>query len=308
MTTDEQFVSISAASALILATKVHEGKQHALNFSHFPDFPTSSLRQFETHLLTKIGFKIHSLATPSTFVSHLVELWPDRSLHSTLQSKAEALLAEFYVDTEATRYAPSTMAIAALILTFSVLRIDCATWLASVPDVCFPGLTARADGRLVAPLDIDGCLARFQLSAAVRAELSPPPSLAGDSMQLEIETCSLRGSCAATSSASPTSVTAFPMDDDDVGVAMTTVAGAGEQDEETPPPTAIRVGGRLRKRVGCDDASPEEAKAERSLMKRAKTARSCIRVLSLEADLPPLTLEVGQDGAALDMETPMVQG
>ena len=35
-------------------------------------------------------------------------------------------------------FAPSTIAIAALILSFSVLRQDCTDWLSSIPNFCLP--------------------------------------------------------------------------------------------------------------------------------------------------------------------------
>ena len=35
-------------------------------------------------------------------------------------------------------FAPSTIAIAALILSFSILRQDCTDWLSSIPNFCLP--------------------------------------------------------------------------------------------------------------------------------------------------------------------------
>ena len=55
------------------------------------------------------------------------------------------------------RYAPSTIAIAAVVLSFSVLQLDCAAWLAAVPDCCFPAPAPRAGGG-DARFDVDACL------------------------------------------------------------------------------------------------------------------------------------------------------
>jgi hypothetical protein len=41
-----------------------------------------------------------------------------------------------WIDPESLRYAPSTIAIAALLLTFSQLRVSCTDWLNRLPDAC----------------------------------------------------------------------------------------------------------------------------------------------------------------------------
>lgn len=61
-------------------------------------------------------------------------------------------------------FAPSTVAIAALILSFSILKMDCSEWLHSIPNFFLPLndnplLDTSSDTRL---FDIDGCLQSFQ--------------------------------------------------------------------------------------------------------------------------------------------------
>ena len=57
-------------------------------------------------------------------------------------------------------FAPSTIAISAIILSFSTFRIDCKPWLDCVPNKCF-----RREGSYIKDsllLDIDKCLDTFQ--------------------------------------------------------------------------------------------------------------------------------------------------
>ena len=207
----EHFLSIAAASSMVLASKAHEGKR-VVTLSCFPDFPREELKAFESHLLQKIDFKVFSLCTPSSFLHHLVRLYGDAVLHGDLEVQAVALVGEFFLDTESTMFAPSTVAVAALIATFSLLHIDCAPWLAVVPDVCF----ARG-GVKGGALDVDACLARFQCCQSVRTQLSPIPTSGG-------------GRDKAAPSNSPTSVTALLLplaEDEGVGVGVGVGLGGG---------------------------------------------------------------------------------
>lgn len=170
---DTLYLSLAAAASLILSSKVHEGKT-ILTMAHFPHFSTEDLVAFERKMLIKIEYKISALSTPTAFIAKLLELWPDRASHHMLGAKAELFVAEFYEASESMFYAPSSLAISALLLSFSVLRIDCSDWLACIPDICFP----RADNLQLEPallfsLDIDACLTHFQSTNSVRSHLSP---------------------------------------------------------------------------------------------------------------------------------------
>jgi hypothetical protein len=168
------FVSFAAAVSLILASKVHEGKTQALTMSKFPDFKTEDLIAFESMMLSKLECKISALSTPTAFISTLVELWPDRSHHTPLKEKAEEFLAYFYEAPESTIYAPSTLAISVLLLAFSVLQLDCSSWLANVPDVCFPRHDSPAVFQgLQSSFDIDACIVHIQSICAADPAESP---------------------------------------------------------------------------------------------------------------------------------------
>lgn len=68
---------------------------------------------------------------------------------------------------ESLQYAPSTIAIASLLLSFSKLHIDCSEWLCSLPDICLPPKDRSLphpviDTALLSFLDADRCLLFFQ--------------------------------------------------------------------------------------------------------------------------------------------------
>lgn len=74
------------------------------------------------------------------------------------------------IDPDCMRYAPSTIAISALLLTFSKLHLDCTEWLHRLPDECLPPkimdniITPHSIFPLedIAYLDIDNCLLCLQ--------------------------------------------------------------------------------------------------------------------------------------------------
>lgn len=61
-------------------------------------------------------------------------------------------------------FAPSTIAISALILSFSILHMDCSEWLSSLPNFClrFDKLTSPATAPDYRFYDIDCCLRNFK--------------------------------------------------------------------------------------------------------------------------------------------------
>lgn len=57
---------------------------------------------------------------------------------------------------------PSTIAISALLIAFSMLQIYCGTWLESIPDFCFPSATNLVFSQSIHYLDLDRCISAFE--------------------------------------------------------------------------------------------------------------------------------------------------
>lgn len=98
---------------------------------------------FERRLLLKIGFQVIPQATPSAFLRHIISLWPESSCPVPVPADdilitADKLVGQFWKDAECLCYAPTTIAIAALLLTFSKYKMNCTEWLKRLPDECFP--------------------------------------------------------------------------------------------------------------------------------------------------------------------------
>ena len=87
-------------------------------------------------------------------------------------------------DPDCMRYAPSTIAISALLLTFSKLHLDCTEWLHRLPDECLPPkildniITPHSIFPLedIAYLDIDNCLLCLQKIPMTSKHLSQQPN------------------------------------------------------------------------------------------------------------------------------------
>ena len=145
------FIGLAAAASIILASKIHEIRP--LSVSNFPHFDRDQLLQFEARLLLMIGFQITPQTTPSACARHMLRLWPEvmvdgarscstpyvgKSLEDSILAHADMLIGQFWKDLDSLRYAPSTIALSALLLTFSKYKMDCGEWLRRLPDECFP--------------------------------------------------------------------------------------------------------------------------------------------------------------------------
>jgi hypothetical protein len=121
-------IGLAASAAVIVASKAHERKP--LSPSNFPHFAASTLVAFEQQLLLRIGFVVTPQATPTSFARHMLALWPESArAHRGVSDRrilahADLLIGQFWKDLDSLRYAPSTVALSALLLTFSKYRMD----------------------------------------------------------------------------------------------------------------------------------------------------------------------------------------
>ena len=192
------FIGLAAAAAIILSSKIHEIRP--LSVSNFPHFDRNQLLEFEARLLLMIGFQITPQTTPSACARHMLRLWPEvmadggrscstpsagKSLEDCILAHADLLIGQFWKDLDSLRYAPSTIALSALLLTFSKYKMDCGEWLRRLPDECFPpkghdsGQGFRyLDHAVLSPdecsfVDIDSCLSAMQEVQSPRPPSAP---------------------------------------------------------------------------------------------------------------------------------------
>ena len=143
---------------------------HCLLASSFP-FEEAQLVQFECHLLHILRFDIVPQMAPSMLVRQMFSLWleplPMGMTSMVIMKLTDTLINQFWKQSSADslRFAPSTIAISALLLAFSKCKIDCGAWLQRLPDGMFPPKSSSSltPHRIFAIheqsfLDIDACL------------------------------------------------------------------------------------------------------------------------------------------------------
>ena len=140
----------------------------------------NELVPFQGIFLQKINFEIYVNATPTSCVHIFLGLWDgDKELKKTLTSTADIYIADFYCARSSMLFAPSTIAICALIISFSTLRMDCTPWLDCVPDICLRRTGNNTNNSL---FDIDKCLDIFQRIERVhrrsKIQVESPTSIA----------------------------------------------------------------------------------------------------------------------------------
>lgn len=155
-------LSFAAASAILISSKLHEGKS-LLTMANFPGFCSKDLVTFEVMLLSKIGCQMNMLLAPSCFVRHLLGLFPEiEELHSAVIETAHQYISVFQEQPAYLLFAPSTVAISALLISFSIYQVRSEVWLKTrIPDLCLPAKNnpLNTDDTM---LDIVKCLAYFE--------------------------------------------------------------------------------------------------------------------------------------------------
>lgn len=163
----------AAATSLILASKLLEW--HPLSMSSFRHFPVADMAIFEKHFLKIINFDVSPLTTPTSFALKFIRCWPahDKVPFLLLQEVVEKLIGKFWEVPESMSFNPSTVGLAALLLSFSQLRLDCTEMLAHLPAMCFTPELQPCQG-LDSMLDVDRCLQLFFKTVAASATTSDP--------------------------------------------------------------------------------------------------------------------------------------
>ena len=184
-------VAHAAVVALTLGFKLHETKR-TLHLHSFRDFDTTKLKEFEVSVLSDLCFSLNPQITPSAFIHEFLDVWHPvqaiADMKTDLTRKADLFMAEFWEEVESINYASSTMAIAALILSFSILHMDCAEWLALIPNCCLPlsdnYLIATSSQQLMIRrlFDVDACLVAFSKIPSLRA--TSPAARAAEAAKL----------------------------------------------------------------------------------------------------------------------------
>ena len=176
----EKTISLAAISCILVSSKLHN-YHSILSFANFNDFDYDDLSSYQFEFLSIINFDIHVNTTPAVCIEVLLSLWNgDDELKSSIKSQSDIFVSEFHTLPVSMMFAPSTIAICAIILSFSTLRMDCSQWLNSVPDQCFRKSASDTSDHSL--LDIDKCLDIFQRVETVHHMLPKCSSLSPTSV------------------------------------------------------------------------------------------------------------------------------
>lgn len=176
---DSHEFSAVAAVSVLLSSKFHESRP--LSMTSFSSLSPEALSSVENQVLEALNYDIVPLATPTSFIHHMLLLWPnpekDTNLIALIDNMSCKIVAEFWENTASSRYGPSTIALASLLLAFSSQRVDCSRWLLEcIPDVCLPREDSDIFGsNALDLLDIDGCLSNMQMHFCSHEKVPPGP-------------------------------------------------------------------------------------------------------------------------------------
>jgi len=136
---DNIFLSKTAATALIIASKFHECNHSLLLKMTSFDMFSNELVAFECQVLSKIEFSINPSITPSLFIEYFISLCQydyDEVTIRKLYISSANLLTEFWGDPASLLFSPGTLAFCIVFLSFRLHLIDCTPWLRCVPECC----------------------------------------------------------------------------------------------------------------------------------------------------------------------------
>jgi len=120
-------------------------------FSHFA---VDDLVKFEYQMLTRLEYFIVPLASPVSFVRHLlhVGVLTDDVRYTeeiALSKEAGVIIGHYWEGSESLLYSPSIIGFAALVIAFSKLNLQCRGWLDSLPDECFHCMSSTISSNVI---------------------------------------------------------------------------------------------------------------------------------------------------------------
>ena len=187
---DSKFITSVAAVALSWGMRLHHDGPGTLDLTGFKELDTLDLVTFEKSMLETLladntsTYSMQPQLVPASFVCELLHLIEGTAMHHVdMHAVTDSLITEFWEHHESMLFAPSTIAIAAIIMAFSVLQLDCTAWLQVVPDVVLhplaglhgPTTPAVPDANAQA-FDVDLCLQCFSRVVMARGRGNPSPT------------------------------------------------------------------------------------------------------------------------------------
>lgn len=191
---DTCFISFAAATSIVLGSKLQNFRS-PINASSLTAFNTEDVLSNEKDILSAISTRISPLTTPSYYLYYAISLCSDLVRdEEQLIKLATVVIGDFWEDPASLLYAPSTVAVSALIVCLSMLGISCQPFLEKLPEFFFPNgeykIFTEEEGKS-AYLHFHECMAAMERLPSVQSIHhcnSSPTSIAISPMTVHDET------------------------------------------------------------------------------------------------------------------------
>lgn len=173
---DTTFLAFSAVAAIIISSKLLSSTNY-VSPSWFTAFNTEDILFFERQIVMKTGSRMSTLATPAYFVDYVVSLLCSEEVGGQVNKEqilqmVNTIIGEFWEDGASLLFAPSTIAISAVIMSLSLLRMDCSKLVDSLPEFLLPNRAfpffLEEDGKSMY-LDVNTCMKAMERLTYIRS-------------------------------------------------------------------------------------------------------------------------------------------
>lgn len=157
---DRSEIALAAAAAVLISSKVHEGRHLSVN--NFPRINKQEFIAYEAQILKMLNYTVFPTLSPTCFIKYFL-LLSDGFSNQLIIDTAHDLVGQFLAAPEAPLFAPSTIALATLLISYSRLNLNCDNCLKHIPSICLPipNNPIMMIKELRSFMDVDNCLNVF---------------------------------------------------------------------------------------------------------------------------------------------------
>eukprot|EP01040_Poterioochromonas_malhamensis_P000536 gene536-571_t len=173
---DTTVIKYAAVASATIGSKLHSSSNYARP-DYFSAFNLDDILFFERQIVMKTGSRMSTLATPAYFVDYVVSLLCSEEVGGQVNKEqilqmVNTIIGEFWEDGASLLFAPSTIAISAVIMSLSLLRMDCSKLVDSLPEFLLPNRAfpffLEEDGKSMY-LDVNTCMKAMERLTYIRS-------------------------------------------------------------------------------------------------------------------------------------------
>lgn len=180
---DKNRVGFISAAAMVLSSKLMNSC-NPINPSFFRLFDFNDLVYVEKKMLLDVGARASPLAMPSFFLPHFVRRCAAFADCDRLLKHSTTLVSEFLENARSLLFAPSTIAIAAVVVALSLQKVECDAFLNALPNYFFAAEQSygffRASAQKRDYLDCQACMQAMESMVSLRPLPTSSPCTVSD--------------------------------------------------------------------------------------------------------------------------------